>query len=247
MIKMSRRAWLGTMGAATAAGLAGLPLVPREGRAAALPPRERVRRRNLPNIALTTHEGKQVRFYDDLVKDKFVTLNMMFTSCKAICPLTTANLVRVQKLLAERVGRDLFMYSISLDPAHDTPEVLNAYAKTFGVGPGWTFLTGKPDDIERLRRNLGFSWANREMDQDKDFHTGNLRYGNEPLTLWGAVPGMAEPEWVAECVLFADRPENLEKDRQLIAQAKARRAQSASAHEPVVVPTAHHDHHHGKH
>ena len=244
MIRMSRRAWLGTMGAATAAGVLGLPSVQRESRAAAAAPRELIRRRNLPNIVLTTHEGREVRFYDDLVKDKFVTINMMFTSCKAVCPLTTANLVRVQELLGERVGRDLFMYSITLDPAHDTPQVLREYARTFGVGPGWQFLTGKPQEIERLRRSLGFSWANREMDQDKDFHTGNLRYGNEPLTVWGAVPGMAEPEWVAECVLFADRPENREKDQRLIALAKTRRAQSSAATErPSAAAVHHHEHH----
>ena len=240
MIKMSRRAWLGMAGAATALGAVGLPPLQRESRAASsLPPRELIQRRNFPNIALTTHEGEQVRFYDDLVKDKFVTINMMFTACKAICPLTTANLVRVQKLLGERVGRDLFMYSITLDPKNDTPEVLKEYAKTFGVEPGWKFLTGKPEDIERLRRRLGFSWANREMDQDKDFHTGNVRYGNEPLMLWGAVPGMAEPEWVTECVLFADRPENRERNRQLIAEAKIRRTPPAGHAMPAA-----HDHGH---
>ena len=241
MIKISRRQWLGMAGAAVAVGATGLPLSQRESRAAAsLPPRELIQRRNFPNIALTTHEGEQVRFYDDLVKDKLVTINMMFTACKAVCPLTTANLVRVQKLLAERVGRDLFMYSITLDPKNDTPEVLKEYARTFGVEPGWKFLTGKPEDIELLRRRLGFSWANREMDQDKDFHTGNVRYGNEPLMLWGAVPGMAEPEWVSECVLFADRPENRERNRQLIADAKIRRTPPAGHGVPAARDHGHH-------
>jgi len=193
-------------GAAAAAGLVGLPQLQRESRAAALTPRDLIRQRNLPNVALTTHEGEQVRFYDDLVKDKFVTINMVYTSCKTTCPLTTANLVRVQKLLGDRVGRDLFMYSITLDPKRDTPRVLKRYARTFGVGKGWTFLTGKPEDIERLRRALGFRWANKEMDKNKDFHTGSVRYGNEPNMVWGAVPGVAKPEWVKECILFADWP-----------------------------------------
>lgn len=243
MIKISRRAWLGMAGAAAAAGAVGLPPLQREGRAAPLPPRELIRLRNFPNVVLTTHEGEQVRFYDDLIKGKFVTINMMYSTCKATCPLTTANLVRVQRLLADRVGRDLFMYSITLDPKQDTPEVLNAYAKTFGVGKGWKFLTGKPEDIERLRRRLGFAWANQEMDKNKDFHTGNLRYGNEPLMLWGAVPGMAEPEWVSECILFADWPQNLQKDRQLIAQAKSLRASAAERAAPMTPMTRDHEHH----
>src|SRR5258706_12629219 len=150
MSQMSRRTWLGMAGAAAAAGLVGLPQLQREVRAATLTPRELIRQRNLPNVVLTTHEGEQVRFYDDLVKGRFVTINMMYTTCKATCPLTTANLVRVQKLLGDRVGRDLFMYSITLDPEQDTPKVLNEYAKTFGVGPGWKFLTGNADDVERL-------------------------------------------------------------------------------------------------
>ena len=243
MIKMSRRTWLGMAGAAAAVGVVGLPPLQREGRAATLPPRELIRRRNFPNVVLTTHEGKQVRFYDDLIKDKFVTINMMYSTCKATCPLTTANLVRVQKLLGDRVGRDLFMYSITLDPNQDTPEVLNAYAKTFGVGAGWKFLTGNPDDIEQLRRRLGFAWANQEMDRNKDFHTGNLRYGNEPLMLWGAVPGLAEPTWVSECILFADWPENRQKDRQRIAEAKSRKASDAERAGPMTPTT----HDHGQH
>ena len=243
MIKMSRRAWLGMAGAAAAVGVVGLPPLQRQGRAATVSPRELIRRRNFPDVALTTHEGEQVRFYDDLIKDKFVTINMMYTGCKATCPLTTANLVQVQKLLSERVGRDLFMYSITLDPKQDTPEVLNAYAKTFGVAKGWKFLTGKPDDIERLRRRLGFAWANREMDQNKDFHTGNLRYGNESLMLWGAVPGTAEPAWVSECILFADWPQNRQKDRQLIARAKSLKASDAEPAKPMAPMTHDHEHH----
>ena len=244
MSQMSRRTWLGMAGAAAAAGLVGLPQLQRESRAAALTPRDLIRQRNLPNVVLTTHEGEQVRFYDDLVKDKFVTINMVYTSCKTTCPLTTANLVRVQKMLGDRVGRDLSMYSITLDPEHDTPEVLNSYVKTFGTGKGWKFLTGKPEDIEFLRRRLGFAWANQEMDRNKDFHTGTLRYGNEPLMLWGAVPGMAEPEWVSECILFADWPQNREKDRERIAQLKSSKASRAESGASPAAPMAQgHGHH----
>ncbi len=207
MNKMSRRAWLGAAGAVAAGGLL---VSPGESRAAAStamdPARDAIRRRNLPNVNLVTHEGERVRFYDDLVKDKFVAINMMYTSCKTSCPLTTANLVEVHKLLGERVGRDVFMYSITLDPKVDTVAVLADYAKTFGVGKGWKFLTGKPEEIELLRRGLGFTWADQEMDVNKDFHTAMVRYGNEPLMLWGAVPGMSEPGWLAECIMFADKP-----------------------------------------
>ena len=242
-MNLSRRELLGMAGAAAVgAGLLALPSGKKAW--AATTPRDLIREDYLPNTLLTNHEGEQVRFYDDLIKDKFVTINMVYTSCKATCPLTTANLVRVQKMLGDRVGRDLSMYSITLDPERDTPEVLNAYVKTFGVGSGWKFLTGKPEDIELLRRRLGFAWANQEMDKNRDFHTGNLRYGNEPLMLWGAVPGMAEPEWVSECILFADWPQNREKDRERIAQVKSRKASHAESGANPTAPIAQgHGHH----
>jgi protein SCO1 len=169
--------------------------------------REMIRERYFPNLLLTTHEGRKVRFYDDLLRDKIVTINAMYTQCEdKWCPLATTNLVRVQKLLKGRVGRDIFMYSITLDPRHDTPAVLNKYARTHGVGPGWAFLTGKPDDIELLRRKLGFAWADPVRDAKKINHTGNLRYGNEPLQLWAACPTMSRPEWIVESISWVDWP-----------------------------------------
>src|SRR5262244_4555241 len=77
-------------------------------------PRERLAERSFPNVTLTTHEGKKVKFYDDLLKDKIVIINFMYIRCQGTCPGTTANLVKVQKLLGDRVGKDIFMYSITL-------------------------------------------------------------------------------------------------------------------------------------
>jgi protein SCO1/2 len=169
--------------------------------------REVIRDRYFPNVVLTTHEGRKVRFYDDLIRDKVVTVNFFYTQCEdGRCPLATANLVRVQKLLGPRVGRDLFMYSFTLTPDHDTPAVLARYARAYGVGPGWTFLTGQPGDMEQLRRKLGFSWADPIRDARKASHTGTLRYGNEPLQLWSACPAMSKPEWIVESISWVDRP-----------------------------------------
>ena len=182
-------------------------LLARESRSEDISSRDVLRDRYFPNLALTTHEGRPVRFYDDLIKDKIVTINFMYTQCEdGRCPLATANLVRVQKLLKDRVGRDIFMYSFTLAPEHDTPAVLKRYAKAYGVGPGWTFVTGSPRDMEVLRRKLGFVWANPVRDAKRSSHTGNLRYGNEPLQLWAACPAMAKPEWIAESISWVDWP-----------------------------------------
>src|SRR5438093_1191352 len=98
-----------------------------------------------PNVPLITQDGTTVHFYDDLLKGKKVAINLIYTSCKDECPLETARLVQVQQLLSDRVGKDVFFYSISIDPEQDTPAVLKAYAEKFGVGPGWLFLTATED------------------------------------------------------------------------------------------------------
>src|SRR5260370_14123402 len=158
----------------------------------------KVRGLHFPNVPLTTHEGKQVHFYDDLLRDKIVTINFMYTRCTDACPLTTAHLVKVQKLLGDRVGRDIFMYSLTIDPKHDTPAVLKGFAEKFHTGPGCLFLTGKDDDLELLRVKLEFIDPDPEVDKDRANHIGTVEYGNEPLMLWGACPGLAHPEWIAK-------------------------------------------------
>jgi protein SCO1/2 len=160
--------------------------------------------RYFPNVELTTHEGKKVLFYDDLIKDKIVVINFMYADCEGICPTITMNLVKAQKILGARVGRDIFMYSLTLSPEKDTPAALKHYAKMHGVMPGWQFLTGKPEDIERLRRSLGFSTGNQKLDKDKTNHIGMVKYGNERREWWGMVPGKAKPTWIAESILWMD-------------------------------------------
>jgi protein SCO1/2 len=211
---VNRREWLAASGAALLAG-GGLPALATCGETAAAgtrheSPRERIQRRYFPNIPLVTHDGREVRFYDDLVKDKIVTINMMYARCDGICMPTTMNLVKAQKLMREqfgaRLGRDIHMYSITLRPKQDSPEVLKKYALSHGVGPGWTFLTGTPDDIEKLRQSLGFVDLDPEVDKLGLSHTGTLRYGNEPRTLWAACPGLSKPTAIAEALTWVDWP-----------------------------------------
>jgi len=168
--------------------------------------RETIRRRHFPDVTLTTHEGRRVRFYDDLIKDKIVTINFMYADCDGVCPGITMNLVKVQRALGARIGRDIFMYSFTLKPQHDTPAVLKAYAAMHGVKPGWEFVTGAPRDMELLRVKLGFVDPDPKIDKDKSQHIGNVRYGNEALQLWAACPGLANPEWIVESIGYVDWP-----------------------------------------
>jgi protein SCO1/2 len=154
-----------------------------------------------PNVALRTHEDKTVRFYDDLIAGKFVVINFMYTGCGEICPGMTANLLEVQRLLGERIGRDIFMYSITLQPELDTPAILKGYAETFGVQPGWAFLTGERADIETLRRKLGFVDPDPLIDGDIEQHIGLVKFGMEKLDRWAGVPALAAPSQIVRSIL----------------------------------------------
>jgi protein SCO1/2 len=209
---ISRRNVLGLLGVAPLVGAAvvrGETPRPAAGtKTEDITSRDRIRQRHFPNVELITHEGKKVRFYDDLIKDKIVVINFMYAKCEGICPGITTNLVKVQKLLGPRVGKDIFMYSFSLKPNEDTPQALAEYAKMHKVGPGWQYLTGDPADLELLRRKLGFTDPDPLADADKSNHIGNVRYGNEPKQLWAACPGMTNPRMIVESIGWLEPAED---------------------------------------
>ena len=148
-----------------------------------------------PDVVLTTQDGAKVRFYEDLVKGKNVAVNVIYTSCRDECPLETARMAEVQRLLGDRMGRDIFFLSISIDPEKDTPKVLKAYSGKFGVGPGWLFLTGKKDDIKVLTRKLGLSRASDAL--SKDGHASSLMLGSDANGQWMRNSAVDNPRFLA--------------------------------------------------
>ncbi|HSB70863.1 MAG TPA: SCO family protein [Candidatus Methylomirabilis sp.] len=162
---------------------------------------EERRRSRFLHVPLQTQDGRTVRFYDDLIKDKTVLVSFFYTSCTDDCPIATANLVQVQKAMGSRVGRDFFMYSISVDPEHDTPAVLREYATRLGVKPGWLFLTGKLADIEALRRLFGDEPGG---DFRNSQHLNLLAFGIEPLERWGSCPSLINPKWIVRYLSWID-------------------------------------------
>jgi len=164
--------------------------------------REQIQKAHFPDVVLVNRDGKKFRFYTDLLKDKVVVFNFFYAKCEGVCPGVTANLAKLYKLLGNRMGNPVFMYSITLKPEHDTPEVIKEYARSFDAGPFWTFFTGKDDDIERIRRGIGFVDPNPVVDRDKSQHIGNIRFGNEAQMQWAAGPGLAHASWLAKAVSF---------------------------------------------
>lgn len=156
----------------------------------------RALRQHFPNIVLTNQDNKKVRLYDDLIKGKIVVIQFMFSNCERLCPMVTPNLVKVQKELEKQSPGKVNIVSISVDPDHDTPAVLKAYAKKFHVQPGWQFLTGRRQDIDWLRRELGLYYP-----EDQQFeHMNMLTVGREPTGQWFTIRALNNPEVIAYTV-----------------------------------------------
>jgi protein SCO1/2 len=151
-----------------------------------------------PNVTLTTQDGVDVRFYDDLLKGKIVAINLIYTTCQYACPLETARMAQVQRVLGDRMGREIFFYSITIDPEHDTPAVLKAYAEKFHAGPGWLFLTGKKADIDLISKKLGL-YAPPDP-ANPDGHLPYLLVGNEATGQWMRNSAVDNPNFLARTI-----------------------------------------------
>ncbi|HEY2914902.1 MAG TPA: SCO family protein [Candidatus Angelobacter sp.] len=150
-----------------------------------------------PNVPLTDQNGRTVHLYDDLLKGKTVVVNLIYTQCQDSCPLETARLLQVQKMLGDHVGKDVFFYSVSIDPEHDTPAVLKAYAEKFHAGPGWLFLTGKKTDIDLVAHKLGLYY---DPGLNRDGHTVELMIGNEPTGQWTRNAATDNPRFLTNTI-----------------------------------------------
>jgi protein SCO1/2 len=161
--------------------------------ARAAPPGSPWDARYFGNAELVTQDGRTVRFYDDLLKDKHVVVSFVFTNCTRQCGLITANLARVQRALGDRVGKDIFFYSITLDPKRDTPAALKQYAAAFKAGPGWTFLTGSEADLRAIRKRFG------DLAPIED-HSAAINVGNDAVGQWWHTSALDSPAYLATVI-----------------------------------------------
>lgn len=171
------------------------------------------------NASLRTHENKQVRFYDDLIKGRQVLVNLMYATCEGGCPAVTARMIKVHETLRDRMGKNLFMYSITVKPEEDDPAALKGYAEMHGaLLPGWTFLTGDPYDIETIRYRL-FRMDHIMVDTDIYSHTSFLLIINDATNRWLHVDPMSSMYTVLTKISWADPPksfkEQMEENKRL--------------------------------
>lgn len=140
------------------------------------------------DTVLVDQDGREVRFYTDLIRGKIVVMDFIFTRCVGPCPILSGTFAKLQARLGDRLGKDVFLLSFSVDPDYDTPERLKEYAGRFRARPGWTFLTGSRQNVEVVLRKLG-QWV-----ETPDQHQTIFILGNEHTGLWKKAFGLAKPE-----------------------------------------------------
>ena len=146
------------------------------------------------DVELITQDGQKVRFYSDVLKNKVVVINTFFTTCTSICPPMNRNFEKIQEALGDRLGKSVFLVSITVDPKTDTPPRLKEYASRFHARPGWMFLTGEKENVDWALYKLG------QYVETKDEHTSIFIIGNEPKGLWKKAMGLAKAEELIKIV-----------------------------------------------
>lgn len=139
------------------------------------------------DLPLLTQEGKQVRFFSDVLDGRIVLINSFYTECTGITPRQREVLLQLQEMLGDSLGKDVFIVSITVDPERDTVEKLQEYVAGFEPRPGWIFLTGKPENVDWINHRLGQHLENLEE------HQGVYMLGNVGTTLWMKVPAHGQP------------------------------------------------------
>lgn len=148
----------------------------------------------IPDLEVLDQNGKRLHFYRDLVRQKVVAINFIFTTCTTICPPMAATFARVQALMGETIGEDARLISISVDPVTDTPERLRAWSAKFGARPGWTLVTGDKTKIDELLFDLGGFTA------DKQSHSPIVLVGNDNTSVWTRIYGLAPAARIASLI-----------------------------------------------
>jgi protein SCO1/2 len=202
---MKRRMFLTKLRSDNPAGTSGI--VPKQGVPHPGSPGPKI----FTNALLRTHENKQVRFYDDLIRGRQVLITLMYATCEGACPVVTSRLVKVYEALKDRMGKDLFMYSMTVKPEEDDPAALKHYVEMHGAQlPGWTFLTGDPYDMETIRYNL-FRMDHIMVDTDIYSHTSFMRIINDATNRWLHVDPMASMSTILKKISWADPPKSFEE------------------------------------
>jgi len=192
--RMSRRGWLALLGLlpVAAAAFPILESLERRRRPGTQRPVRGFHRDYFPDLVLRTQDDERVRLYTDLLAGKTVLVHFFYGDGRdGLCPAVTANLVQLQRLLGERCGRDVFMYSFTLAP--EAPARLRAYRASYPITAGWTFLTGSAADLALCRARFGVADPDPALDREPARHVNVVLLGNEPHERWLGLPALSSP------------------------------------------------------
>ena len=154
------------------------------------------------DVVLLNQNGERMRLYSDLLRGKVVIIDSFFATCQGSCLPMNRNLEKVQEALGDRMGKDVNIISISVDPAVDTPASLKEYAKKLHAKPGWYFLTGDKQNVDLALNKLG------QYVNDKQDHLNIFIIGNERTGLWKKAFGLARSDELVKVVesVLNDQP-----------------------------------------
>ena len=140
------------------------------------------------DVELLDQDGRTLKFYTDVIQGKTVIINALFTTCTGVCPTMSRTFARIQEAVGPRLGKDVFLVSITVDPETDTPAKLKQYAQKFHARKGWSFLTGKKENVDAALYKLG------QYVEQKSDHTSIVIVGNEATGLWKKAFGLASAQ-----------------------------------------------------
>jgi protein SCO1/2 len=145
------------------------------------------------NLELINQDGETVRFFDDVLKDKVVVINFIFTNCEGACPLITHKLTLVRDGLEGNIGNPIQFVSLSLDPERDTPAAMKEFAmKHHADHEGWVFLTGKSENLDSIIKRLG------QFTDDIEAHSTLMLAGNVSSAHWMKIQPQEVPPQIVE-------------------------------------------------
>lgn len=152
---------------------------------------ERKAREYFTDLPVVTRDGRTLRFFSDVLKDRVVLISLFYTNCESACPLTADKLAKVQEQLGDDLGRNIFLISLSLDPARDTLQAVKKFAEKFQPKDGWLFLTGDVDHVTTITRRLG------QTGDQVEAHPVYFMIGNVKIARWAKIPPHLPAEFIA--------------------------------------------------
>jgi protein SCO1/2 len=150
-------------------------------------PAESTRVDLLDHLLLDQH-GREVKFVSDVIGDRIVVMDFVYTTCTTVCPVLSAVFGQVQNRLGDRLGDDVVLVSVSVDPIRDTPQRLKAYSKIHRAQPGWIWLTGKKRTMDEVLDGLGAYSPNFED------HAAMVLIGDGQDGEWSRFYGFPNPD-----------------------------------------------------